>query len=169
MANWRRRMPWLAIGAIAGMVIARSPLPIFDRGFRIYAVSSESALDDLVALLGRHGLKPLMRLDGGGTRRVLMSDGITLINFTNAERPANAAIALPARCPLAAAANEVRALRAAGYAAELIANPDESLPKGAMAFVKTDVFPGNSSMLVFRRHKLWILWQQLRGSRAVKQ
>ncbi len=138
--------------------IAFGPLPIVDRGSRIFTVADERTLNSVVRILGQLGLKPRYRIFSSGIKRVVMADNMTIINCTTDEelwrqigRPA-AALALRVKDPEVSAAQAVQVLRAAGFVAGEPRQLDPDIPRNTMCYVRTDAFI--NTLLVFRKHSV---------------
>jgi hypothetical protein len=154
---------YVAIAVILGFVLGvgltafllTGPIPLRDRGSRIFAASSVEGRDAVVKVLAHFGLKPRYRIDSREVSRALMSDNQTIVNYTTDPlwetmgRPA-AGLALTVKNPAQAAASAVSMLRGAGFEAEVLGELDPDVPKGAMVFVKTNAL--EATLLVFRRH-----------------
>ncbi|MDT4955977.1 MAG: hypothetical protein QOJ02_4115 [Acidobacteriota bacterium] len=149
---------WAAIAtlwALAASILHFSiPLPIPDRGHRLYGVKDESARKVVVEMLQNvcH-LKERFTFDSGPTHQTLMRDGLTVINYLDPEiqvtfNMAGTGLSIPVKDPQLAATKAVNFLRESGYAAELINNIDPDLPSNHLALIKSNAFDG--WVLVFR-------------------
>jgi hypothetical protein len=149
------------IGLFTGGLLAAffilGPLPFCDRGFRIFACPTAKARDAIVEVLAGFGLKPRFRIDSSKVKRAALNDNATVINWTEPAlweqmgRPA-AGIAVVSRNPERSAKAAIETLKSRGFASQYLGELDESVPQGAMVFVRTEALAG--SVLVFRKHLL---------------
>src|SRR5579864_9268374 len=58
------------------------PIPIIDKGSRIYTVADEASLNSVVRVLADLGLRPRFRIFSTSIKRAVMADNVTIINCT---------------------------------------------------------------------------------------
>lgn len=150
---------WAAAATVWALVASilhfRNPLPIPDKGHRLYGVPDERARAAVVRMLQSVGrLKEQFTFDSGPTHQTLMWDGFTVINYLDPDAKkrlgvAGTGLSLPVKDPRLAATKAINLLRESGYEAEMIDNADPALPPNHLVPVKSDAFDG--WVLVFRR------------------
>lgn len=151
---------WAAAATVWAVVATilhfRNPLPVPDKGHRLYGVRDERARQTVVGLLrSLSHLKEQFTFDSGPTHQTLMWDGFTVISYLDPEARAAldvpcTGLSVPSGNPNADAAKAVGLLRAAGYEATTLDNVDTDLPPNHLIPVTSDAFDG--WVLVFRRH-----------------
>jgi hypothetical protein len=149
---------WAAIATLWALVATilhfRNPLPIPDKGHRLYGVPDERARKVVVQLLRSVShLKEQFTFDSGPTHQTLMWDGMTVINYLDRgiqERLniVSTGLSVPVKDPRLAAAKAVELLHESGYTAEMLDNIDTDLPDNQLVPVKSNAFDG--WVLVFR-------------------
>lgn len=155
--------------AVATILHYRNPLPVPDKGHRIYGVPDERARQVVVSMLGELShLQEQFTFDSGPTHQTLMWDGFTVINYvdTNIKRDlgiTSTGLSVPVSDPLRAANRAVELLRRAGYSAALLANIDKDLPANYLVPVQSDAFDG--WVIVFRRPLLKMPYPKKRKAR----
>ena len=153
-ALWLFTLLW-AVTATA--MLLRNPLPIPDRGHRLFGVPDEKAHGALLEIVSRAGLPLRFRFSTGPTVQSLLWDNETVIHlvdsFTTTAKGLNGnGISLPVADPKKSASVAIRILRAAGFSAELVTGFDEYLPENHLAMIKSSACL--DWVLVFRRHVL---------------
>jgi len=149
---------WAAVVTLWGLVATilhfRNPLPIPDKGHRLYGVPDELARRIVVQILQDVShLKEQFTFDSGPTHQTLMWDGFTVINYLDPEiqrrfNMAGTGLSIPVKDPQLAATKAVGLLRESGYTAEALYNIDHDLPSNHLVPVKSNAFEG--WVLVFR-------------------
>ena len=135
--------------------------PIFDVGHRIYGVSSEEALQVILKILtSQTGSKPVRRFTVGPTDQVELGGGVVLNLMPPAalwDGYSATACSFPCRDPELSALEAVRALRDAGFDADI---KSVSLPgtSRSIYLVKSNAFGRNGEAwtLVFRHHLMFL-------------
>jgi hypothetical protein len=136
------------IGLIIGMMAASyKPLPIPDRGHRLFAVKDEKAHDVVLKLLNSEGLQPFKALETAPVHQTLLSDMRTVVAWFDADKqPPEDAISIAVDDPMITATQWAIVLRKAGFTADI----SEPIPgqKGVLVRLKTDALV--HSVFVFR-------------------
>lgn len=140
-------------GWTAMLAQGRNPLPVPDPGSRVFAAASPEARAAVVEVLAGHGLAERFRADTPDVQRSILYDG-TIVNYSTPALTARlggatSSIGLVADDPAASAAQAADALRARGFAAEVVEGVEPGMP---VVHVVTDALPG--STLTFRPHAL---------------
>jgi hypothetical protein len=139
----------------ATIFVFRNPLPIPDRGHRLFGVSDERAQDVVIDILSAAGLSPRFRFRTGPALQSLFWDNETVIHLVDATAAVQSGlngtgISLPVSDPRRAATEAIHSLQGAGFTAEFVTGFDDYLPPDHLLIVKSSAFP--SWVLVFRRH-----------------
>jgi len=140
---------------VASILHFRNPLPIPDKGHRLYGVPDEHAREVVVQLLKNVArIKEQFTFDSGPTHQTLMWDGFTVISYLDRDirstfDVSGTGLSVPVKNPQLAATEAVKLLTASGYTAEMLDNVDPELPANYLVPVKSNAFDG--WVLVFRR------------------
>lgn len=154
LALWLITLVW-AVTATA--MFFRNPLPIPDRGHRLFGVPDERAHQALLDIVARAGIPLRFRFRTGPTLQSLLWDNETVIHLVDSAiasqvRLNGNGISLPVADPARAASEAIRILQTAGYSAELVTGFDDYLPDNHLVIVKSTACL--DWVLVFRRHVL---------------
>jgi hypothetical protein len=152
-------LAWSVVATLCALLATilhfRNPLPIPDKGHRLYGVKDERALGVVVQVLQQVShLREQFTFDSGPTHQTLMWDGFTVISYIDQDTRkmfdlAGTGLSVPVENPEQASAKAVRLLRQFGYDAEKLDNLDLDLPANHLIPVKSNAFDG--WVLVFRR------------------
>lgn len=141
----------------ATVMVIKNPLPIPDRGHRLFGVPDQRASDITVQILSNAGIPLRFRFKTGPTLQALLWDNQTVIHLVEHEMfertgLSGNGISLPSSNPRQAAEDAIRLLQGAGFSAELVAGFDDYLPPNHLVIVRSTAFLGWA--LAFRKHVL---------------
>jgi hypothetical protein len=146
----------LACGTLSYFHFESNPLPWPDHGNAVYVCPDKASRKALLTVLAQNDMTPDKKTPGGlADRAIFMRRFRFIVNVTEPGawekmgKPV-AGLAIVTETPAISAGLAKRALAEAGYTAEIIYDPDDSVPQMAMTFLTTNACPG--VVLIFRKH-----------------
>lgn len=139
---------------IATIMLVKNPLPVPDRGHRLFGVPSPDARRVVLAILRDAGQSARLRFRTGPTDQTVLWDGATVIHCLDKSDGdfSGTGISIVVRNPEAAAARALQRLRDSGHSAMRLDGVDADLPSNHLVVITSDAFSGWA--LAFRRHQL---------------
>lgn len=146
----------LGVWAISATILlfGRNPLPVPDRGHRLYAVPNERARDAALQVFKLAGVRGAVRFRTGPSDQTVLSDNTTTLHILSGDSGQSGnGVSLVVRNPARAAEEAVAILCQAGFSAQRLQTGAVSgLPSDELVVITSDAFTGWA--LGFRRHQL---------------